>query len=97
MAHAAQHQAPAAAPARALRPLTRRQREILGFIQMSIRLSGIPPSRVEIAEAFGFRSPNAAEDHLKALHRKGAIDLVPGIARGIKLPSLANLPNRTQP
>lgn len=87
MAHAAQHQATAAAPKRGMRPLTARQREILAFIQTSIESTGIPPSRVEIAEAFGFRSPNAAEDHLKALHRKGAIDLVPGIARGIRLPS----------
>lgn len=87
MAHAAQHQAPAAPPKRSTLPLTRRQHEILAFIEMSIKLCGIPPSRVEIAEAFGFRSPNAAEDHLKALHRKGAIDLVPGIARGIRLPS----------
>lgn len=65
--------------------LTARQREIMEFIRKAIDSTGIPPSRVEIAEAFGFRSPNAAEDHLKALHRKGAIHLVPGIARGIKL------------
>lgn len=97
MEHAAQHQAPAAAPKRVMLPLTGRQREILAFIEMSIKMCGIPPSRVEIAEAFGFRSPNAAEDHLKALHRKGAIDLVPGIARGIRLPIPTNAPSLTQP
>lgn len=97
MAHAAQHQATAAAPKRGMRPLTARQREILAFIQTSIESTGIPPSRVEIAEAFGFRSPNAAEDHLQALNRKGAIDLVPGIARGIKLPVPINAPDMGKP
>ncbi len=70
-----------------MRGLTLRQRQIVDFIRSAIQTTGILPSRVEIAEAFGFRSPNAAEDHLKALHRKGVIHLVPGIARGIQLPA----------
>jgi len=47
----------------------------------------MPPTRAEIAEALGFRSPNAAEDHLRALARKGAIELLPGASRGIRLPA----------
>lgn len=85
MAHAAQHQAPAAAPKRIMLPLTGRQREILAFIEMSIKMCGIPPSRVEIAKAFGFRSPNAADDHLKTLSKKGYIKLIPRISRGIQV------------
>lgn len=66
-------------------PLTPRQRQILGFIRQRLRESGYPPTRAEIAEAFGFRSVNAAVDHLKALARHGAIALQPGASRGIKL------------
>jgi repressor LexA len=65
--------------------LTARQSEILEFIQGSVREHGLPPTRAEIATAFGFRSPNAAEEHLRALARKGAIDLSSGMARGINL------------
>lgn len=65
--------------------LTPRQREILKLIQETIFESGMPPTRAEIAEAFGFKSPNAAEEHLRALQRKGVIDLVPGASRGIQL------------
>lgn len=65
--------------------LTRRQAEILQFIRQSIRRQGYPPTRNEIAERFGFRSPNAAEDHLRALDRKGAIRLEPGVSRGIRV------------
>ena len=65
--------------------LTPRQREILKLIQESLADSGMPPTRVEIAEAFGFKSPNAAEEHLRALQRKGVIDLIPGASRGIQL------------
>lgn len=66
--------------------LTKRQQEILQLIQSHISATGSPPTRAEIAKAMGFRSPNAAEDHLKALARKGAIELVPGTSRGIRLP-----------
>lgn len=65
--------------------LTPRQSEILSFIQAAIEENGMPPTRVEIARALGFRSANAAEEHLRALKRKGVIDLVPGASRGIQL------------
>jgi repressor LexA len=65
--------------------LTPRQREILKLIQESITEQGMPPTRAEIATAMGFKSANAAEEHLRALHRKGVIDLIPGASRGIQL------------
>ncbi|MCB1740901.1 MAG: transcriptional repressor LexA [Gammaproteobacteria bacterium] len=64
--------------------LTARQSQILEFIQSFIEAEGFPPTRAEIARALGFRSPNAAEDHLKALVRKGAIEILPGTSRGIR-------------
>jgi repressor LexA len=67
--------------------LTSRQSEILSFIQGFIEDSGMPPTRAEISRALGFRSANAAEEHLRALQRKGVIDLVPGASRGIQLSS----------
>lgn len=66
--------------------LTPRQQEILQLIKDFMAETGMPPTRAEIADKFGFRSPNAAEDHLKALHRKGAIEMIPGSSRGIRLP-----------
>ena len=72
--------------------LTPRQAEILDLIRASIAERGSPPTRAEIAEAFGFRSPNAAEEHLKALARKGVIELLPGSSRGIRLLEEAGLP-----
>ncbi|MBP6514142.1 MAG: transcriptional repressor LexA [Steroidobacteraceae bacterium] len=63
--------------------LTPRQRQILDFIQDAIAESGLPPTRAEIAHALGFKSANAAEEHLRALQRKGAIELRPGASRGI--------------
>ena len=65
--------------------LTERQQEILEFILGFIEEEGFPPTRAEIADALGFRSPNAAEDHLKALERKGAIERLSGTSRGIRL------------
>jgi len=65
--------------------LTPRQSQILLLIQNVIRESGMPPTRAEIAEALGFRSVNAAEEHLRALERKGALELLPGTSRGIRL------------
>ncbi|PKM46042.1 MAG: repressor LexA [Gammaproteobacteria bacterium HGW-Gammaproteobacteria-1] len=65
--------------------LTPRQAEILDLIRQTLEETGMPPTRVEIAEAFGFSSPNAAEQHLRALARKGAIEMVPGASRGIRL------------
>ena len=65
--------------------LTARQQQILELIQRHVAETGYPPTRAEIARAFGFRSINAAEDHLKALDRKGAIELQRGASRGIRL------------
>lgn len=65
--------------------LTRRQSEVLEVIRSHIEKTGAPPTRAEIARTLGFRSVNAAEDHLKALARKGAITLAPGTSRGIQL------------
>ena len=65
--------------------LTPRQTEILRLIQQCIAETGMPPTRAEIARELGFRSANAAEEHLRALARKGVIALVPGTSRGIQL------------
>ena len=65
--------------------LTARQAEILELIRSHIAEQGCPPTRAEIAHELGFRSPNAAEDHLRALERKGVIELVAGSSRGIRL------------
>jgi repressor LexA len=65
--------------------LTARQQQILDLIQSAIERTGAPPTRAEIASELGFRSPNAAEEHLQALARKGVIELVGGTARGIRL------------
>lgn len=65
--------------------LTPRQSQILQMIQEFIADSGMPPTRAEIARELGFKSANAAEDHLRALQRKGVLDLVPGASRGIQL------------
>lgn len=65
--------------------LTKRQQVVLDLIRDEIINTGFPPTRAEIAKALGFRSANAAEDHLRALARKGAIELTPGASRGIRL------------
>lgn len=72
--------------------LTPRQAEVLGFIKSYIDETGYPPTRAEIAQKLGFKSPNASEEHLKALARKGAIEMIPGTSRGIKLPDTVGLP-----
>ena len=72
--------------------LTARQQQILELIQSAIANTGSPPTRAEIAAELGFKSANAAEEHLQALARKGAIELVSGTSRGIRLKSF----NRTQ-
>jgi repressor LexA len=66
--------------------LTSRQEEILGYVKDYLQETGFPPTRSEIAQEMGFKSPNAAEEHLRALARKGAIEMMPGTSRGIKLP-----------
>jgi repressor LexA len=67
--------------------LTARQQQILELIQSAIARTGAPPTRAEIASTLGFKSANAAEEHLQALARKGAIELVSGTSRGIRLKS----------
>jgi repressor LexA len=68
-----------------MRDLTARQQEILALIRQHIGDTGFPPTRAEIAQQLGFRSPNAAEEHLKALARKGVIELTSGASRGIRV------------
>src|SRR5256885_16706973 len=65
--------------------LTARQQQILDLIQAAISRTGAPPTRAEIANTLGFKSANAAEEHLQALARKGVIELVSGTSRGIRL------------
>ena len=65
--------------------LTRRQQEIVNFIRRQIEKTGMPPTRVDICAAFGFKSPNAAESHLRALEAKGVIEMTPGTSRGIRI------------
>ena len=65
--------------------LTERQQEVFNFLKYHIETTGMPPTRAEISRELGFRSPNAAEEHLKALARKGAIEIVSGMSRGIRL------------
>lgn len=68
-----------------MRPLTPRQAEILELIKNNISETGMPPTRAEIATRLGFKSANAAEEHLKALAKKGFIEIMPGTSRGIRL------------
>jgi repressor LexA len=68
-----------------MRPLTARQEEVLQLIKNTMLNTGMPPTRAEIARELGFKSANAAEEHLKALARKGVIEILPGTSRGIKI------------
>ena len=71
------------------KPLTKRQKEILAFISDHIDSAGFPPTRNDISKHFGFRSPNAAESHLRALEHKAVIRIEAGHSRGITLTSLS--------
>src|SRR5688572_21534354 len=73
--------------------LTPRQAEILELIRVHTKDAGYPPTRAEICQAMGFRSPNAAEEHLRALVRKGAIEMAPGASRGIRLKQATGIPD----
>ncbi len=75
-----------------MQDLTARQSQVLDLIRRHILDTGYPPTRADIAEELGFKSPNAAEEHLKALARKGAIEMIPGTSRGIRLPEPVGLP-----
>ncbi len=70
--------------------LTSRQEQVLELVKRNIDETGYPPTRAEIAKELGFRSANAAEEHLRALAKKGAIEMIPGASRGIRLPESAN-------
>jgi repressor LexA len=68
-----------------MKDLTAQQQKILQFVRQAIESTGFPPTRAEIAKALRFRSPNAAEQHLRALENKGAIEIMQGAARGLRL------------
>ncbi|MFU2078192.1 transcriptional repressor LexA [Avibacterium endocarditidis] len=68
-----------------MKALTARQQEVYELLKRHLETTGMPPTRAEISRELGFRSPNAAEEHLKALARKGVIEIIPGASRGIRL------------
>lgn len=70
--------------------LTSRQEQVLQLIKSYAEETGYPPTRAEIARQLGFKSANAAEEHIKALARKGALEIIPGASRGIRLPETQN-------
>lgn len=72
--------------------LTQRQQQVLDIIRQHIDQTGYPPTRADIANQLGFKSANAAEEHLKALARKGAIEIIAGASRGIRLPENPGIP-----
>lgn len=77
--------------------LTLRQQQVLTYIRHHIELTGYPPTRAEISRELGFKSPNAAEDHLKALHRKGVIEIIQHTSRGIRLPEEGHVTHLPEP
>ena len=72
--------------------LTARQRQILDWIRAYLESTGMPPTRAEIASGLGFSTPSSAEDHLQALARKGAIEMLPGASRGLRLKDFPGMP-----
>ncbi|MFO6425168.1 transcriptional repressor LexA [Motilimonas sp. KMU-193] len=79
-----------------MKPLTPRQAEILELIKENIAATGLPPTRAEIAKQLGFKSANSAEEHLKALAKKGAIEMMPGTSRGIRLVEVEEAANEEE-
>jgi repressor LexA len=73
-------------------PLTTRQQQILDWIRAHLEATGMPPTRAEIAAGLGFRTASSAEDHLRALARKGVLELTPGASRGMRLAEPPGLP-----
>jgi repressor LexA len=78
-------------------PLTVRQRQILDWIRRHLEMTGMPPTRAEIASGLGFRTASSAEDHLRALAKKGALELLPGTSRGMRLREMPELPGAGMP
>lgn len=78
-------------------PLTTRQQQILDWIRAHLESTGMPPTRAEIAAGLGFRTASSAEDHLRALAKKGAIELTPGASRGLRLTEMPDLPGTGLP
>jgi repressor LexA len=78
-------------------PLTARQQQILDWIRAHLERTGMPPTRAEIAAGLGFRTASSAEDHLRALARKGALELTPGASRGLRLAEMPELPGTGLP
>jgi repressor LexA len=79
-------------------PLTDRQQKVLDWIRRHLESTGMPPTRAEIAAGLGFSTASSAEDHLRALARKGALELTPGASRGLRLKHMPELPGmRWQP
>ena len=75
-----------------MQQLTARQAQVLKMICDFIEYTGLPPTRAEVAKALGFRSINAAEEHIKVLAKKGAIELLPGASRGIRIIAANGIP-----
>jgi repressor LexA len=73
-------------------PLTPRQRQVLDWIRSFIEANAMPPTRAEIAVGLGFSTPSSAEDHLQALAKKGALEIVPGASRGLRLKQIPGVP-----
>ena len=80
-----------------LLPLTVRQQKVLDWIRRHLEATGMPPTRAEIATGLGFRTASSAEDHLRALAKKGALLLKPGAARGLRLADMPELPGTGLP
>ena len=78
-------------------PLTTRQQQILDWIRGHLETTGMPPTRAEIAAGLGFSTASSAEDHLRALARKGALELTPGASRGLRLTESPELPGTGLP
>ena len=78
-------------------PLTDRQQKVLDWIRRHLESTGMPPTRAEIAAGLGFRTASSAEDHVRALARKGALELTPGASRGLRLKDMAELPGTGLP
>jgi repressor LexA len=78
-------------------PLTARQQQILDWIRGHLEVTGMPPTRAEIAAGLGFRTASSAEDHLRALAKKGVLELLPGAARGMRLTDMPELPGTGLP